>query len=211
MAALSLVPGADASTVLSCRACCRASIDVVRGADIISGKQAVDELEESPDRRRRQAEGGELLGAVTEPPHGLRERVDETLHRGRRRVHLVRDTGHEHAQAGHLLGVDELTLGLAELAERPFDLGVRLFELRGARAHPGLEHLGERAHLGIEPRVLDRGRGLIGEGHEQAEIGLSEGRLAEAADHDHADHPLLEGERRRDDRTGETRPLRVCP
>ena len=141
----------------------------------------------------------EIRRAVAQALDGVLERVDEPLHGGRRRVHLVRDAGDEHAEAGHLLGVDELALGRAELAQRALDLGLGVLQLGRPLAHAALEHLGERAHLGVEARVLDGGRRLVGEGHEQAQVGLAEGRLARPPHDDDAHHALLERERRRDD------------
>ena len=104
----------------------------------------------------------------------------------------MRDPGHQHAERRHTLGVDQRALRRAELTQRVLDLALGVLQLRGALADLQLQILGERAHLGVEARVFDRRRGLIGERHQQAQVGLFEARFAEATDQDHADNALLE-------------------
>ena len=138
----------------------------------------------------------EIVRALPEPPHRVLQRIDQPLHGGSRRVDLVRDAGDQHTQRRHAFGVNQRTLRGAELAQRILDLALRVLQLGGAFADLHLQILREGAHFRVEPRVLDRGRRLIGERHQQAQVGLLEARLAQAPDQDHADDALFQRQRR---------------
>ena len=93
----------------------------------------------------------------------------------------------------------QLRLRLAQIGERLAELAVDRGELDGALLDLLLELLARAAHLVVEPRVLDRGAGLVGERRHQAQIGVGElARILGARDREHAEDAVLLLERHRD-------------
>ena len=66
------------------------------------GLQAVDQLE-IVRHALAGSRAGEIVRTLKQTPHRLLHRIDHALHGRGGRVHLVRDAGDQHAEAGHLL------------------------------------------------------------------------------------------------------------
>jgi len=69
------------------------------------GQQPVDVLEVAMHRSGRKVRRIKVVRALAQPAHRVLERVDQPLDRRGRRVDLVRDSGHQHTQGRHALGV----------------------------------------------------------------------------------------------------------
>ena len=92
--------------------------------------------------------------------------------------------------------MNQLGLRRTEIPQSPFRLPLGALELGCSLPHLHLEIFRERANLGVEARVLDRGGGLVRQRDQEAQIGVGERSLRQSPNQDHADQAVLERERR---------------